>query len=376
MNVYASLVTRRTLVLPVLLVMFFCTLPCQSRALLFPETEFKIFQFPAHMIPRIDGDASDWDIVPDEYRYGNDVLIDVESDVPGHDIPRLTPVDPANTNIQVRVGWVKGLNRLYFLYEAYDDYWYYDTTEAGNDMFEICVDADRSGGDFIFSVFDDDHPERNVLHTSSHGQSYHMFTPAVDKGWAFAWNLPPWINKLPYMNSYSTFDFSHGESGNLVMECWITPFDYVSFDGPDQAVVSNLVENTLIGLAWLTADKDGPEGKTKSLPSLSNDVKMVHNADYLRPFRLMPLEERFLEPIDASYTFTCVGSDRRTVAFTDRSRGEITSWLWDFGDGTTSTEQHPVHTYAELILYTIVVLSIEGPAGSSRYSTSGEVLIR
>ena len=32
-----------------------------------PEKEFKIFQFPASMIPRIDGDASDWDIVPDEY---------------------------------------------------------------------------------------------------------------------------------------------------------------------------------------------------------------------------------------------------------------------------------------------------------------------
>ena len=80
----------------------------------------------------------------------------------------------------------------------------------------------------------------------------------------------------------------------------ITPFDYVSFDGSDQAVVSNLVENTVIGLAWLTADRDGPAGKTMSLPSLSNDVKMVHNADYLRPFRLMPLEERFFEPIDAS----------------------------------------------------------------------------
>jgi PKD repeat protein len=35
------------------------------------------------------------------------------------------------------------------------------------------------------------------------------------------------------------------------------------------------------------------------------------------------------------------------VAFADLSAGEPTAWLWDFGDGTTSTERHPVHTYAD-----------------------------
>lgn len=37
-----------------------------------------------------------------------------------------------------------------------------------------------------------------------------------------------------------------------------------------------------------------------------------------------------------------------TANFTDGSTpgtGSITGWLWDFGDGTTSTQQHPSHTY-------------------------------
>jgi formate dehydrogenase subunit gamma len=34
------------------------------------------------------------------------------------------------------------------------------------------------------------------------------------------------------------------------------------------------------------------------------------------------------------------------VRFTNLSVGEITSWLWDFGDGATSTEQNPQHTYS------------------------------
>ena len=34
-------------------------------ALARPGVEFKIFQFPADKIPRIDGDPSDWSIVPE-----------------------------------------------------------------------------------------------------------------------------------------------------------------------------------------------------------------------------------------------------------------------------------------------------------------------
>ena len=35
---------------------------------------------------------------------------------------------------------------------------------------------------------------------------------------------------------------------------------------------------------------------------------------------------------------------QRTIRFTDNTSGAI-SWLWDFGDGTTSNERNPVHTY-------------------------------
>jgi len=45
-----------------------------------------------------------------------------------------------------------------------------------------------------------------------------------------------------------------------------------------------------------------------------------------------------------------------TVQFTDESISvleTITNWLWDFGDGNTSTEQHPVHTYDLRGLYDV-----------------------
>ena len=45
------------------------------------------------------------------------------------------------------------------------------------------------------------------------------------------------------------------------------------------------------------------------------------------------------------YAQTVNGQAPLTVQFTDASSGEINSWLWDFGDGQTSTEQNPTHTY-------------------------------
>ncbi|MFC1712564.1 NPCBM/NEW2 domain-containing protein, partial [Candidatus Poribacteria bacterium] len=51
-----------------------------------------------------------------------------------------------------------------------------------------------------------------------------------------------------------------------------------------------------------------------------------------------------------------------TVGFTDSSRGNPISWLWDFGDGETSVEQDPVHTYAKSGYYS-VSLTVENRLG-------------
>jgi PKD repeat protein len=42
-----------------------------------------------------------------------------------------------------------------------------------------------------------------------------------------------------------------------------------------------------------------------------------------------------------------------TIAFTDRSAGSPTSWNWEFGDGETSTDKNPSHTYTIIGKYTV-----------------------
>jgi PKD repeat protein len=67
-----------------------------------------------------------------------------------------------------------------------------------------------------------------------------------------------------------------------------------------------------------------------------------------------------------TYTVNCL-----TVDFTDTSTdpdGTIVSWLWDFGDGNTSTLQNPTHTYAVDGSYT-VSLTVTDNDGASDTAT-------
>jgi hypothetical protein len=50
------------------------------------------------------------------------------------------------------------------------------------------------------------------------------------------------------------------------------------------------------------------------------------------------------------------------VSFSNASTGE-TDWSWDFGDGNTSSQQNPDHTYLEAKDY-VVRLTVTGPGGS------------
>lgn len=63
------------------------------------------------------------------------------------------------------------------------------------------------------------------------------------------------------------------------------------------------------------------------------------------------------------------GTAPLTVQFFNQSRGDITAYAWDFGDGTTSSEVNPVHTYTNPGSY-FVRMTIYGPYGLSDFTTT------
>lgn len=69
-------------------------------------------------------------------------------------------------------------------------------------------------------------------------------------------------------------------------------------------------------------------------------------------------------------TSTCGGS----VTFTDQTSNNPTSWLWDFGDGSTSTQQNPVHTYTSSGNYS-VQLTASNPYGNNSMLKSNYIAV-
>jgi PKD repeat protein len=65
-----------------------------------------------------------------------------------------------------------------------------------------------------------------------------------------------------------------------------------------------------------------------------------------------------------------------TIQFRDSSIGQPVSWAWDFGDGNTSTERNPQHTYIGLeqpAEYTVMLTSTDASGVQSTASKTIQV---
>lgn len=61
------------------------------------------------------------------------------------------------------------------------------------------------------------------------------------------------------------------------------------------------------------------------------------------------------QPPVPEFTSTYAGTCSNPVQFTDQSSNAPTSWLWNFGDGTTSTQQNPSHAYTASGVYDVTL---------------------
>lgn len=76
------------------------------------------------------------------------------------------------------------------------------------------------------------------------------------------------------------------------------------------------------------------------------------------------------EPVrpEANFSYQPTESNKTQIEFTDTSSNCPSSWLWSFGDGTTSTEQNPVHQYSTGGIYSVrlTVTNANGDATVSK----------
>lgn len=117
-----------------------------------------------------------------------------------------------------------------------------------------------------------------------------------------------------------------------------------------------------IGIAYVSAVADIPlsaipvdyftSGAVSGIASDQSYVWFLNGTSYQDTIALI-----------SSFTYSI--SNYVDVQFINNSSGYIVSYLWDFGDGTTSTDKNPIHTYADYNTPYTVSLSAIGNVTSA-----------
>ncbi len=130
---------------------------------------------------------------------------------------------------------------------------------------------------------------------------------------------------------------------SIAATSWSWDFDDGSPASTDQNPTHTF---TVIGIYTVTLTSSNECGSKKS-----TEIITVKDPNLNADFTAEPLS----------------GCSPLIVYFSDLSTGDITSWLWDFGDGTSSTDQNPNHDYTVSGDY-MISLTITGPDGTDTES--------
>ncbi len=126
-------------------------------------------------------------------------------------------------------------------------------------------------------------------------------------------------------------------------------------------------------IAW-SSDLDGSMGNGPSISvdtlSVGSHTIMAQVADSAANPGSDSIGVEILEPSGnsaptADFTHTVSGL---TASFTDASSdsdGSVVAWSWDFGDGGSSSAQHPDHTYSAAGSYAVTLTAIDDDGASS-----------
>ena len=273
-----------------------------------PEELFFVFHFPPGAEPALDGDLSDWELIP---RDVFEISVEngwIQETVRGDDSGELS-----DFNARSMWAWSDAQNRVYSFAAVVDENLNNNrddpTKYNWDDDWHFVLDADHSGGDMFNGDWNDlEEAERRQLFFTT-GRLWQIHVPPIDGYWAFTYiEATDWMTtgrELPFPEFVEIGWSRTGETGGpgtYTYEIKMTPWGVWSWDGPDQSTILDLEVGNIIHIGSLSKDYDNDDGRYDG----SYDFPPVHNV--WRNANLMADAE--LLPIDDSIEFpTAVETD-------------------------------------------------------------------
>ncbi|MDD4149598.1 MAG: PKD domain-containing protein, partial [Bacteroidales bacterium] len=194
---------------------------------------------------------------------------------------------------------------------------------------------------------------QNPTHTYTVAGTYTVSLTVTNTGGSDTKTITDYISigVTPMLVMSMTSETSAGNDGTATVVAYngATPYLY---DWSNGAITSTITD---LGAGNYCVTVTETNGCTAS-----SCVEVTYNAGII-----VPVAEFEADDTDGCGTLT--------VNFTDLSTNNPTTWNWNFGDGTTSNEQNPTHTYADAGYYTIT-LNVSNSEGND-YETKIDYIV-
>ena len=190
------------------------------------------------------------------------------------------------------------------------------------------------------------------------------------------------LDNYPVVGSGGYIDIALGENGELISlrKVWrtVTPSGTVKIISATDAIGKMNQKDVMNPL------REWYDLNVTSIQFGYYEKGLNETQEYIEPVWIMKGFTDSGEPVSyyiyarqfSNFTATPTsGKVPLNVTFTDTSDASPIRWLWNFGDGTNSTEQNPVHTYTTAGTYN-VSLRAWNDLGSDTMEKTGYITVR
>ena len=201
--------------------------------------------------------------------------------------------DPADLDYRIWLGWNGNLGTIWLGMERIDNT-YINEYAGGNlgrlwrhDGIDFMLDGDHTGGDYYTLAADENWTdEERDLNINRTAQQYLAIGDTPDgRHVGYMGKGTEWVNSLPYA------DGGGGSTGDgpttTIIEFFVTPFDDLIWNSPDDSKPSPLFDGKIIGFEIAVQDFDTAPGEYRAFHTLSGQAATWRYAERFVDGRLV-----------------------------------------------------------------------------------------